>query len=120
MAALDFTNRTVVLAYLTDVLPNADTSVLEALLDASAGNDCGDPATTVYRPFWVQATVMSQTTGEFESVTSAAGSSVVYRDQAKGATRAVLRQQAALDKALCGIPDGFEAAGGRVRVETVF
>ncbi len=120
MAALDFKNRAAVLDYLTTVLPNADEGVIEALLDASAGNDCGTPPETVYRPFWVEAHVRStERAGEFESVTSAAGSSVTYRDTARGVERSLMRRQGILDKALCGIPDGYEAGGGN-RARVVF
>lgn len=120
MAALDFKNRSAVLALLVTWLPQVDASLIEALLDASAGSDCEDPDVPIYRPFYVRAQLMAQATGEFESVSSAAGSSVTYRDNARG-IRAMLRQQAALDKSICGIPEGFEAlGGGSVRVATVF
>lgn len=89
--------------------------MLEALLDASAGESCGEPPVTTYRPFWVEATQLGGATGSFESVTSAAGSSVTYRDDAR-AIRALLRRQAALDAALCSIPNGFQVPGGNLTV----
>lgn len=103
------------LDYLTTRFPAADDTVLEALLDASAGESCSDPPVTVYRPFWVEATQLGGAAGGFESVTSAAGSSVTYRDDAR-AIRALLRRQAALDAALCSIPSGFQVPGGSLRV----
>ncbi len=118
MAAMDFTDRAVVLAYLTATLPTATTSGVEALLDASAGYDCDDDTTAIYRPFWVEANLRdTQRAGEFESVKSAAGSSVTYRDTAVGVRRSLLKRQALLDLGMCGIPDGYEAnAGNRATV----
>jgi len=113
VAALDFTNRLAVLAYLTAQLPNEPTSVLEAFLDASAADDCADPAVTTYRPFWVVANALQTNQALIESAGSAAGASVKYRDPGV-AWRAIMRRQAALDASLCNIPPGFEAvvAGG--------
>lgn len=120
MAALDFKNRSAVLAFLTDLFPSVEESVIEALLDASAGHDCDDPETPVYRPFYVQASLLSQRTNELQAARGASGASVTYRDNAK-AIRSLYRQQEALDNAICGIPEGFEArGGGSVRVRTVF
>lgn len=120
MAALDFTSRTAVLAYLTDALPTTDESLIEALLDASAGTNCDTPPVTTYRPFWVEASLRATgRTGEYESATSAAGSSVVWRDTANGVERALLKRQAILDRSLCSIPDGFEATTG-TRTRVVF
>lgn len=113
MAALNFKDRAECLAYLTAALPGADVGVLEALLDASAGNDCGNPPVVVYRPFWVQADALgTNPTQQYESVTSAAGSRVTYRDTARSVMRGLTRRQALLDASLCGIPEGYEAAGG--------
>lgn len=108
MAALDLTNRTAVLAYLTASLPNETQSVLETLLDASAADDCADPPVTTYRPFWVIANTLQTNQGLAESVGSASGASIKYRDPIS-AWRAIMRRQAALDKAYCNIPEGFEA-----------
>lgn len=118
MAALDFKDRAACLTYLTTALPGADVSVLEALLDASAGNDCGNPPTTVYRPFWVQSDALGTNPAQqYESVTSAAGSSVKYRDTADSIRSGLMRRQALLDASLCGIPEGYEAtSGNEVRV----
>lgn len=119
MAALDLTDRVVVLAFLTAQLPNETGSALEALLDASAGEaktDCDDDdeeAVTTYRPWFVIANVLQANPSSFESVRSAAGSQVQYRDPIT-AYRALMRRQAGFDKALCSVPEGFEAvaAGG--------
>lgn len=115
MAALDFTSRTAVLAYLTDALPTTDESLIEALLDASAGTNCDTPPVTTYRPFWVQANVLGTDPQQvYESVTSAAGSSVTYRDTSGGTVRGLMRRQAILDKSICDIPDGYGATGGNI------
>lgn len=119
MAALDLTDRTAVLAFLTAQLPNETSSALEALLDASAGSDksdCDDDdeaATTTYRPWFVIANVLQANPSAFESVQSAAGSSVRYRDPVS-AYRALMQRQAGFDAQLCSVPEGFEArvAGG--------
>lgn len=114
MAALDLESRAAVLAYLEAELPNEEVSVLEALLDASAGTaktDCDDTteaAVTTYRPWWVIANVLQSKQDVAESLTSAAGSSITYRDPITTA-RALMRRQAALDASLCTVPDGFEA-----------
>ena len=108
MAALDLTNRTAVLAYLTAQLPNETASVLETLLDESAADDCADTPVTTYRPFWVIANTLQTNQALAESVGSASGASITYRDPV-GAFRAIMRRQQALDKALCNIPEGFEA-----------
>lgn len=123
-ASLDFTNRAACLAYLENVLPEANAATLATLLDLSAATTCTDPPETAYRPFWVEANArLSTRTGEHESVRSAAGSQVVYRDTSASAANALLQRQAAIDTTLCNIPEGFIAkpAGGRVqRVATVF
>lgn len=120
MAALDFKDRSAVLALLTDLFPAVDEGVIEALLDASAGSDCSDPPVKTYRPFFVQANLQQQVMNGLQSATGASGASVTYRDNAK-AIRSLMQQQAALDKSLCSIPEGFEATGGGViRMETVF
>jgi len=120
VAALDFKDRSAVLALLTDLFPAVDEGVIEALLDASAGTSCDDPPVDVYRPFFVQANLQQQVMNGLQSATGASGASVTYRDNAK-AIRSLMQQQAALDKSLCGVPAGFEATGGGViRMETVF
>lgn len=120
MAALDFKDRSAVLALLTDLFPGVDEGVIEALLDASAGTSCDDPPAPVYRPFYIQANLQQQVIDGLESATGASGASVTYRDNNR-AIRSLMQQQAALDKSLCGIPAGFEATGGGViRMETVF
>ena len=113
MAALNMQSRAETLAYLVAQLPSEPVSVLEALLDASAADNCADPAVTVYRPFWVLGNVLESNTSLAESLGSAAGSSITYRDPL-AAFRAVMKRQAALDRALCNVPAGFEAvtAGG--------
>lgn len=114
MAAMDLTDRAEVLAYLEASLPSEEVSVLEALLDASAGTartDCDDDtetAVTTYRPWWVIANTLQTKQNVAESLSSAAGSSITYRDPVEAA-RAIMRRQAALDAALCSVPDGFEA-----------
>lgn len=120
MAALDFKDRSAVLALLTGLFPSVDEGLIEALLDASAGTDCGDPPVKTYRPFFVQANLQQQVIDGLESATGASGASVTYRDNAR-AIRSLMQQQAALDKSLCSIPEGFAATGGGViRMETVF
>lgn len=120
MAALDFKDRSAVLALLVGLFPGVNVGVVEALLDASAGSDCGDPPVKTYRPFFVQANLQQQVIDGLQSATGASGASVTYRDNAK-AIRSLMQQQAALDKSLCSIPEGFEATGGGViRMETVF
>lgn len=117
MAALDYTNRAAVLDYLTAIFPQSvvDSDVIEALLDDSAGTDCETPPGLVYRPFWVQANVLvTNPAQQFESVTSAAGSSVTYRNVDASIARGLMRRQAILDKSLCSIPPGFEAGGGNI------
>lgn len=114
MAALDLTSRAAVLAYLSDQLPSEDESALEALLDASAGTakaDCDDDdeeATITYRPWFVIASTLQANPSVFESVRSAAGSQVAYRDPI-GAYRALMARQAGFDAQLCSVPVGFEA-----------
>ena len=113
MAALDMTSLPAVLAYLKAQLPSEPESVLEALLEASAADDCADPPVTVYRPFWVLGNVLESNPSLAVSLGSAAGSSITYRDP-MSAYRAIMKRQAALDLALCNVPEGFEAvtAGG--------
>lgn len=124
MAALDFTDRSAVLSYLESQLPDADAGVLEALLDASAGESCAEPPVITYRPFWVEADFTSgERSGEIERARGASGSEVAYRDTNQSRVRALLTRQAALDKALCSVPPGFEAHTGAARskrVRTVF
>ena len=120
MAALDFSDRTAVLAFLVAQLPAADSTVLEALLDASAGNDCAEPAKTVYRPFWILADQLGSRLAQLKRAKSASGAEVEYAgDQA--AITGHLRTQHALDQSLCEIPDGFSAAptGGARTVPAV-
>lgn len=120
MAALDFKDRAAVLAFLVTAIPTADEGVLEALLDATAGTTCTEPMVPVYRPFYVQASLQEQTLNELKSARGASGASVEYRDNQR-AVRSLLKQQAALDNGICGIPDGMEArGGGSVRMRTVF
>lgn len=111
MAALDFTDRTAVLAFVTDQLPDADESVLEALLDASAGESCSDPPETVYRPFWVLAAQLRTKLDQIVRAKGASGSEVEYAGRESGIV-GHLRTQRALDQALCMIPDGFSADPG--------
>lgn len=108
MAALDLTDRAAVLVYLIAELPSEDSEVLEALLDASKADDCADTPVTTYRPWWIVAHILQSNPSVAESLTSAAGSNVTYRDPLK-AWRAIMRRQYALDQSLCNIPDGFEA-----------
>lgn len=116
--ALDFKSKAEVLNYLEERFPDAPDGVLEALLDASAGRNCDNPPVTVYRPWWVEASQLAGTTGGFERVRSAAGSEVVYKDNAS-AIKALMDRQAALDASLCYIPPGFGASTART-FETVF
>lgn len=119
MAALDLTDRSATLAFLTAQLPNENADALEALLDASAASDktdCDDEdeqATTTYRPWFVIANVLQANPEAIETVRSAAGSQVAYRDPTV-AYRALMQRQAAFDAGYCTIPEGFEAvtAGG--------
>lgn len=120
MAALDFTDRAAVLAFVIDQLPDSDESVLEALLDASAGESCADPPVTVYRPWWVIASQLRTQLDEIVRARGASGAEVEYADRERG-IRGHLRTQHALDQALCLIPDGFSAApeGGARTVSAV-
>ena len=119
MAALDLTDKTAVLAFLTAQLPDEDATALEALLDASAAadkTDCDDAdetAVTTYRPWFVLANVLQSNPEAIQTVRSAAGSQVAYRDPT-AAYRALMQRQAAFDEGYCTIPTGFEAvaAGG--------
>ena len=118
MAALDFTDRAAVLEYLTAQLPNADTGVIEALLDASAGTNCATPPVTTYRPYFVEARLrLTGRSGELKSARGASGAAVEYRDTAGSVYRNLMRDQALLDANLCSVPPGYEASGGnRARV----
>lgn len=109
MAALDLKDRAAVLNYLKAQLPASDESVLETLLDASAGLDCEDPAETVYRPWWVMAAQLRTKLDEIVRGKGASGSEVEYAGREQG-IRGHLRTQHALDQALCMIPDGFSAS----------
>ena len=113
MAALDYTNLTAMKAFLAAQVAGSNADEAEALLEASAADDCGTPPTTVYRPYWVIAHLLESGTASFEEVQSATGSRVKYRDP-RTAYRAIMRRQHALDQTLCNIPAGFEAmlAGG--------
>jgi len=120
VAALDFTDRAAVLEYLTAQLPNTDTGVIEALLDASAGTNCAQSPVTVYRPFYVEARLrLTSRAGELESARAASGASVTYRDTARGVYRSLMDDQRLLDAELCSIPPGYETASGR-RAKVMF
>lgn len=117
MAALDLTDKAAVLDYVAGLLPSEDESALEALLEASAAwkaDDCdaavADPdlRTVVYRPWWVLASCIASNPSAFESVTSATGATVSYRDPA-AAVAALMARQRAFDRGSCHIPDGFDA-----------
>jgi hypothetical protein len=119
MAALTLTDRAAVLAFLTTSLPNEDASALEALLDASAAtdkSDCDDAdesAVTTYRPWYIIGITLQSNPTAIETVRSAAGSQVAYRDPVS-AYQALMQRQAAFDAGYCTIATGFEAvaAGG--------
>lgn len=120
MAPLDTRDRATVLAFLKARLPTANVDELEALLDASAGETCDEPAVTVYRPWWIIASVMQSNPEIAKSFRSAAGDAVEYRDP-KLAMNQILNTQRAMDNQLCSVPEGFEAtplgmAGGRTLV----
>lgn len=120
MAALDLTNRAVVLAFLIDQLPDADPSVLETLLDASAGKTCDDPPVTTFRPFWILASQYRTRLNDIKRAKGASGSEVEYAGYEAG-INGFLAQQHALDQSLCDIPPGFAAAplGGARTVRAV-
>lgn len=120
MAALTFTDRAAVLSFVADQLPDADEAVLEALLDASAGTDCSDPPVTVYRPFWVIASMYRTRLNDIKRAKGASGSEVEYAGYQAG-INGFLAQQHALDQSLCDIPPGFSAAptGGARTVRAV-
>lgn len=120
MAALDFTDRAEVLALVTDQLPDSEESVLEALLDASAGTNCADPPVTVYRPFWVIASMYRTRLNDIKRAKGASGSEVEYAGYEAG-INGFLAQQHALDQGLCDIPPGFAATplGGARTVRAV-
>jgi len=120
MAALNFTDRAAVLSFVADQLPDADEAVLEALLDASAGTDCASPPVTVYRPFWVIASMYRTRLNDIKRAKGASGSEVEYAGYEAG-INGFLAQQHALDQGLCDIPAGFGAAptGGARTVRAV-
>lgn len=120
MAALDFTDRAAVLSYLTDQLPDSEESVLEALLDASAGKTCDDPPVTTFRPFWILASQYRTRLNDIKRARGASGSEVEYAGYEAG-INGFLAQQHALDQSLCDIPPGFAATplGGARTVRAV-
>lgn len=132
MAALDLTDRAAVLAYLVAQLPDEDSTILETMLDASAGytaDDCDeaeddeDLRTTFYRPWWIIGNVLRSNPNAYESVRSAAGSEVVYSSRGE-AMRALAFRQTAFDAKLCAIPEGFEVvapgAAGSAQLKRVY
>lgn len=115
MAALDYQSLPTMVEVVTDAVPTTSDEEAEALLVASAGNDCGDPPQPVYRPYWVIARLLeARPTQAYVRVRSSAGSEVEYRDH-KGAMRGMNTLQSALDSAICGIPTAF-TTGGSIRV----
>jgi hypothetical protein len=109
MAALDYTSLSAMKAVVAAQVSGSDATEVEALLVASAADDCDETEpTTVYRPYWVVAHLLQANHQSAESLGSAAGSSVKYRDPVL-AFRTIMRRQAAFDEGLCNIPPGFEA-----------
>lgn len=112
MAALDFTNLTAMKAFVAAQAPGSNADEAEALLLASAADDCNedpDEAITTYRPYWVIAHFLQGRLTTAESLGSASGASIKYHDPVR-AYRTVMGRQAAFDKGLCNIPAGFEAS----------
>ena len=113
MSATDYDDLAQMLALVAAQVPESDASEVEALLEASKGNDGADPPTYTYRPYWVIANLIQSRVSVNASVKAGSGASVVYRDPTT-AIRALMKRQAALDAAIDTIPDGFQAviAGG--------
>ena len=108
MAALDYTNLTAMKAFVAAQVAGSNADEAEALLAASAADDCADPAVTTYRPYWVIAHLLQGRLTTAESLGSASGASIKYHDPVR-AYRTVMARQAAFDEGLCNIPEGFEA-----------
>jgi hypothetical protein len=108
MAALDYTNLTAMKAFVAAQVSGSNADEVEALLLASAADDCADPAVTTFRPYWVIANLLQARLTTAESLGSASGASITYHDPVR-AYRTVMGRQAAFDKGLCNIPPGFEA-----------
>jgi hypothetical protein len=109
VAALDYTSLVAMLAFVAAQVTGSDASEAEALLEASAADDCdADTPVKTYRPYWVIAHLLQARLTTAESLGSASGASIKYRDPLS-AYRTVMARQAAFDKALCNIPEGFEA-----------
>ena len=111
MAALDYKSLPAMIDLVTTAVPTTSDEEAEALLVASAGNDCGTPSAAVYRPYWVISRLLeARPAQDFVRVRSAAGSEVEYRDH-RGALKGMTQLQAALDSTICGIPTAFSNSG---------
>ena len=109
MAALDYTNLTAMKAFVAAQVTGSNADEAEALLLASAADDCATVPVTTYRPYWVIANLLQARLTTAESLGSASGSSITYHDPVR-AYRTVMGRQAAFDRGLCNIPAGFEAS----------
>lgn len=110
---LDFQDLQSMTELVTDTVPTTTEEEAEALLVASAGNDCSgsNPPVPVYRPYWVIARLLeARPTQAYVRVRSAAGSEVEYRDH-RSAMKGMAALQTALDSTICGIPTAFGLTG---------
>lgn len=105
MAALDLTDIDVAKTLVTERFGSLPSDA-ETLLIATAADDCGDPAVTTYRPYYVIGLLMGTYWQQYKAVRSASGASVEYASPA-AARQALLDIQAALDLDLCNVPSGF-------------
>lgn len=116
MAALDYTSLPSMIDLVVEAVPTTSDEEAEALLVASAGNDCGTTPAPVYRPYWVIARLLeARPTQAYVRVRSAAGSEVEYLDH-RGALKGMTTLQKALDSTICGIPVAFQSGSGSIRV----
>lgn len=118
MAATDYTSKTAMITFVSSRVVGADAAEIEALLVASAADNCAEPAVTTYRPYWVIAALLDAyppSDGLYKSVRSASGAAVEYRDVA-GLRRGLKRLQRAQDASLCNIPEGYGSSGNVAEV----
>lgn len=112
MAATDFTNLTAAKAVVEAIIPNMNDGELEALLEASAGYECDDETTPIYRPYVVAAFFIRTRWQQYKRLRSAAGSEIEYASSGV-AFRTLSDLQARLDATSCGIPSAWTATTGQ-------
>lgn len=118
MAATDFTSLTESKAVVTGIIPGIDDGELEALLTASAGVDCTDLTTPIYRPYVVAALFIRTRWQQYKRLRSAAGSEIEYAS-ASVAFNSLADLQARYDAGICEIPSAWSSSSGRT-VRPVF